>query len=529
MCTYLTKRGSTYYFRFPIPLRLRPAFGGKAEIVQSLRTKDREHAKDLLPAHTNAARAELRRAEGDLAKNTDGPEKRAAQPHGINGRAERQRWEYEMASLEVSSREAAEQEARQEARADLRKTLDMRMTLSTQQLEPWEAAVKDALGDRDFDLTVAQEQIAYLKWRLQAVQQGGGADALATPPQADAPASLRHAVATTAPMLDTTVVERWATERQVTEKTKDAHRAVAKWFYGRVGSVPVADISRANVLAFKDALLAEGQSPQNVNVKLSRMRTLLQWAADNDLATKNVAHGVSIKGQAAAPKKRLPFDETDLQAIFSNPIYSEGARPKQGRGEAAYWLPLLALFTGARLEELGQLRPSDIQKISYPDPDGNERPAWFLRVTTLADEGDGANQLKNEESERVIPVHPELERLGFIGYALAMKKMDHARIFPLLTPGAYDRLTAKWGEWFGPYLRTVCGITDKRKVFHSFRHTFKHFAGHVGMLEGVQRDIMGHSPGDVADDYRGGYSKHQLVEGMKVYRIAGLTLPKPEA
>ncbi|HEX7822742.1 MAG TPA: site-specific integrase [Sphingobium sp.] len=328
-------------------------------------------------------------------------------------------------------------------------------------------------------------------------------------------------------MLDTTVIDRWAAERKVTPKGKDTHRAVARWFYDRIGDISVAEITRAHVIAFKDKLLEEGQSLANVKMKLSRLRTLLQWAADNDLAPSNVGHGVRIKGAAAGGSKRLPFALADLQAIFAGPVYTGGPRSKQGAGEAAYWLPLLALFTGARMEELGQLRPSDILRQNYPDADGVGQSAWFIRITTLAEDGDEANRLKNEASERLVPIHSEIEGLGFIHYVNAMRKAGHPRIFPLLTPGAYNRLTGKWGQWFSRYMRDVCKVTDRRKVFHSFRHTFKHFAGHVGMIEGVQRGIMGHSPGDVADDYRGGYTPHQLVEGMKVFKVAGLVLPRP--
>jgi hypothetical protein len=52
MCTYLAKRGSTYYFRRAIPAELRPAFGGRAEFMLSLRSKDRAEAKLRIPAHT---------------------------------------------------------------------------------------------------------------------------------------------------------------------------------------------------------------------------------------------------------------------------------------------------------------------------------------------------------------------------------------------------------------------------------------------------------------------------------------------
>ncbi|WP_443018660.1 DUF6538 domain-containing protein [Sphingomonas sp. 7/4-4] len=37
MCTYLAKRGSTYYFRRIIPSELRPALSGKAEFMRARR------------------------------------------------------------------------------------------------------------------------------------------------------------------------------------------------------------------------------------------------------------------------------------------------------------------------------------------------------------------------------------------------------------------------------------------------------------------------------------------------------------
>src|SRR5690348_9767205 len=54
MCTYLDQVGSTYYFRRAVPAELRPylltATGKpRAEFKLSLRTKDREAAKRLLP------------------------------------------------------------------------------------------------------------------------------------------------------------------------------------------------------------------------------------------------------------------------------------------------------------------------------------------------------------------------------------------------------------------------------------------------------------------------------------------------
>jgi integrase len=323
--------------------------------------------------------------------------------------------------------------------------------------------------------------------------------------------------------LDKEILDRWATERGVVPKGKDTHRAVAEWFYARTERKPVERITRQDVLAFKDKLLAEGQTVSNTNMKLSRLRTLLGWAYQNDLAPANVAEGISVKVADSGKTKRLPFALDELNAIFSSPVYAKGDRPKRGKGEAAYWLPLLGLFTGARLEEIGQLRVFDVQRREYPDQDGTMLAGWFLHITEDTDERGQSNRIKNAASERLVPLHPELERLGFITYVEGLKDQQ-GRVFPDLVPNVYGRLTAKWGEWFGPYLRNVCGVTDKRKVFHSFRHTFKDYTRRAKMPEGIQRQLMGHAGKDVADDYGSGYDLHSLAEAMASYRVPGLNI-----
>lgn len=149
---------------------------------------------------------------------------------------------------------------------------------------------------------------------------------------------------------------------------------------------------------------------------------------------------------------------------------------------------------------------------------------WFLHITEAIDDQGQANRIKNAASERLVPLHPELERLGFVEYVEGLKDQK-GRVFPDLVPNVYGRLTAKWGEWFGPYMRTVCGVTDKRKVFHSFRHTFKDYSRRARMPEGIQRQIMGHAGKDVADDYGSGYDLHSLAEAMSSYRVPGLAIP----
>ena len=525
MCTNLAKRGATYYFRRIIPAELRPAFDGRREFMESLRTKDRETAKRLIPERRMATDRLL-----DTARRLYPENRPETAPSRATERAGHVEWEMLQASLEAAHSAEREQEAR-EARYDdrepLRKRLERAFAKSTAEITPLEAAARDLLRAAGVSLTPTEEAEVSETVRL-AEHRRGVMPRILSKAAGERPAEAATQIPAPAPaepsgvMLEPEIVDRWAAERKPVQKGIDTHRAVARWFYERVGRKPVDAVTRRDVLAFKDKLLAEGQSAANVIMKLSRLRTLLQWAADNELATGNPATGVTVLDTERARNRRLEFDLDALRRIFASPVYSGGARPAGGRGEAAYWLPLLALFTGARLEELGQLRPDDVQELAYPDGEGVERRTWFIRIREDATD---KLRLKNAASERDVPVHPELERLGFLQYVAAMRGAGEARLFPRLRPNVYGRLTAKWGEWFGPYLRNVCGLTDKRLVFHSFRHTFKQYARHAGIEEGVQRQIMGHSSTDVADEYGSGYPLHRVVEGIGRYRVPGLALP----
>lgn len=511
MCTYLAKRGSVYYFRRAIPVELRPAFGGRVEFMLSLRSKDRSEAKLRIPAHT----VETDKLLADAARSLAGKLKSKATPPRSAAQIERdrQQWEHDQQQADDVANElfAAHMEAEKLGRV---------MDDLSEGREPEGSIADIARAGRllvEHEREKAGADIAALRSRYGQTARASVEETQAVECEPATASGL---------FLDKDILDRWATERGVVPKGKDTHKAVAEWFYARTERKPVERITRQDVLAFKDKLLAEGQSVANTNMKLSRLRTLLGWAYQNDLAPANVAEGISVKVADSGKGKRLPFALDELQAIFASPVYANGDRPKGGKGEAAYWLPLLGLFTGARLEEIGQLRVSDVQRRDYPDQDGKMLAGWFLHITEATDERGQANRIKNAASERLVPLHHELERLGFIAYVEGLTDQQ-GRVFPDLVPNIYGRLTAKWGEWFGPYMRKVCGVTDKRKVFHSFRHTFKDYSRRARMPEGIQRQIMGHAGKDVADDYGSGYDLHSLAEAMAMYRVPGLVIPKP--
>lgn len=311
------------------------------------------------------------------------------------------------------------------------------------------------------------------------------------------------------------VVERTPVPRSVAmmDRTIDS-------FYEHVGRFPVASITKAHIVKYKDGLLAGGTSTSTTNLRLSMLRTLLNFAEANLQIGHNPARGVKVGTRKNIKGARFPFDLAALRAIFSSPVYVSGSRPVSGRKEAAYWLPLLALFTGARLEEIGQLSPEDVYEEAYYDEGANTHTAWVIRISN---QGDGQG-IKNAGSARRVPVHAELVARGFLEYVAGCK--GQRRIFDL-APDMYGVETGKWGSWFSGYLRDVCKVSDKRMTFHSFRHTFIDICRALHIVEEVHDALTGHASGRVSRRVYGGlsYPLGPLVAAMSRYKVVGLKLP----
>jgi integrase len=97
-----------------------------------------------------------------------------------------------------------------------------------------------------------------------------------------------------------------------------------------------------------------------INKLLGGVQAVGRWARSADLVTDDWSDPFADIRIDAEESKRAPLETKEPQAIFNTPVFTDGERPEGGQGEAAFWLPLLALFTGARLGELTGLRVSDV-------------------------------------------------------------------------------------------------------------------------------------------------------------------------
>lgn len=127
----------------------------------------------------------------------------------------------------------------------------------------------------------------------------------------------------------------------------------------------------------------------------------------------------------------------------------------------------------------------------------------------------GQNLKGKAKNNRRVPVHPELLRLGFLDH-VARSSLEGPWLFPGIDRTEKRRShSAAWGAWFGRYLDRV-GIKSDKLTFHSFRHTFKHFARASGLPEDHQDAMTGHTTAEVARRYGSaeGYPVNALDQSM---------------
>ena len=131
---------------------------------------------------------------------------------------------------------------------------------------------------------------------------------------------------------------------------------------------------------------------------------------------ENYFEGLTVESKKVN-KPRDGFTGDELKKIFNsnNYLYNTIRYRRNLIKLPKFYIPLLGLFTGMRLDEICQLKLEDVYKDGKYD---------VIRVQILDD-----TKLKNIQSERIIPIHPILKKLGFIDYCDYLKRKKKDRVF----------------------------------------------------------------------------------------------------
>jgi integrase len=265
-------------------------------------------------------------------------------------------------------------------------------------------------------------------------------------------------------------------------------------------------------------------SPPTLKKRVGSIQALLGFAHQQRWISQNVGTGVRITGYSRVARGRRSFMPGELAQLFSSDLF---VRPDQllvRRTDVSdvtlYWLFLFGLTSGARLEEVGQARVTDVKV------DGE---ILYIDIDDVMDAGADPHlpdkSVKTMGSRRIIPIHEHVLALGFGQYVEALREAGSELLFPDLRPSTFGKLTKEASRRLNRYINAIVS-TDQRLVFHSLRHRFKDEGRGVDVQERVLDQLCGHVPATVGGRYGDGADLTALKRSLDRLRFDSVDWPR---
>lgn len=317
----------------------------------------------------------------------------------------------------------------------------------------------------------------------------------------------------------------------------DTLKATVRDFIAVAGDKPITSYGKEDANAFKSVLLAlpgnwikrkglrehgiveasrraaeldlPRQAPDTLKKKWSALGCVFAYAEANHDGVKNcfAARSLAVSDGQPANEKGSPFTAHELKVLL------DSLHP-QLRSHL-YWLTQLGLYTGARLNELCQLRKSLILR------HGETHYIFFspdLRLKTGS----------KDSCVRAVPIHARLIELGLLDYVASCSDA----LFPGLPQHKSGRYSDGPSKAFARHLKAV-GIKRPKLSFHSLRHTFVAVMKRCAPRDAETRErIIGHTlpglSGRYGDSYRAeAHDMALLTERAKVVSLLQFGIEQP--
>lgn len=385
------RRGDAYTFRIAVPIELRPYILCR-ELTKSLRTTD----------------------------------KKIAFPRALELAASCKRLFYDL------------REIMSDSSSDSKLDLPTRMRIEAERIklrwakEEHEAEIKKLEETRRQEIKLHNAKIEAYKEILSGIQPSHftfQSDHIDT--------GIKKEVPTTPSKLHklSEVIPLWISKRNPAKSSISAFTFAISRFEKLYPNLYAETITSEHINEFVEKLESENLSAKTISKDHSMIRALFTIAVNKKWVDSNPAVGTLLPSKKTSRPPVRGYTIEELNSIFSSPVFTSGERPASCKGEAALWVPLLLLFTGARREEICQLATQRVRL---------ENSINVIDLDTL-DEEDG---LKTATSFRTVPVHDFLIKLGFLEYVKTMMDTGspNQMLFPLLRKNERGQNSAQSSE-----------------------------------------------------------------------------------
>ena len=269
--------------------------------------------------------------------------------------------------------------------------------------------------------------------------------------------------------------------------TSDGRKRSCKSFVEKFGAkTDATSITRPMAAEWGGDLIRNGASRETARNYVSHVAQIYDFLKRTGFTDENPVKGVIVikkkekRARLAAGHTWEPFDTYQLGQIYK-PENLVRARTAHVR-----WAALIGLYTGARVGEVAQLYLRD-----FIQADG----VHCIHITSQSD----GQTLKTVSSERLVPIHRDLVRLGLLDRVNALRKKGEERLFPEV------KLDGKAGpgnavsKGFAYYLGLI-DIRPRNKNgrvgFHSLRKTVIQELQGAHLSDDRRRALTGHEGAD---------------------------------
>ncbi|WP_421906069.1 DUF6538 domain-containing protein [Mameliella sp.] len=231
-------------------------------------------------------------------------------------------------------------------------------------------------------------------------------------------------------------------------------------------------MSLKQLVELNDREQGQAVSTRTVTKQVSVLSSIFGWLVREGHVTSNIWEHLA-PAKERGQNKRMPFTYTQLQHLIDSPLFTGCVGIKDVRQKSTpgtfratgpeYWLPLLGMFTGARLGELAQLEIGDIKQAEGID---------YIRITDQG--GDGARSVKSAAAIRSVPIHSRLVEFGFLEYVSKVRRAGSGGLFPTLTrstKGQFNNASRHFSRYLDAIDLPVAEDASK-PTFHCLRHSF---------------------------------------------------------
>ncbi len=313
----------------------------------------------------------------------------------------------------------------------------------------------------------------------------------------------------------------WAAEAQPSSNTVKRWRPVFGRMMDFAGTTHLDAISGDTLQDWLDSLIGELSNNTIGKVHLAAVKCLFKFAKEKRRILVNPAQDLSIKSGVKYAVKMRSYTDEEAAIILKACLEAPSDRMTAYHRDARRWVPWLCAYTGARVNEITQLRACDVKSMYGFS---------FIEIT------DHAGTVKT--SDRSVPLHPDLKRQGFLDF-VRTKSGDEPLFYAASRRRAageggmppFEEMGVRLSKW----VRRL-GFEDEHiDPNHAWRHRFKRLAFRFGIQEKIADQIQGHAPATVGRRYGEAEMLDMYAAVRKIPRFdpddmsAYTIIPEPDA